>query len=139
MKKSAHGNRHAYGHLLRQVLGAPNVRLLDLHNICAILEGKICRLTGEAQMDVKTVVSAKGQVVIPKLVRDTMGLHSGSEFIIHLREDSVLEFKQIKKNLADFFGMGAKRGRDLKTTPVNIDEAIAEAVMDNNKHLQKDS
>ena len=90
-------------------------------------------------MDVKTVVSAKGQVVIPKLVRDTMGLHSGSEFIIHLREDSVLEFKQVKKNLADFFGMGAKRYRDLKMTPVDVDEAIAEAIIDNNKHLQKDT
>ena len=91
-------------------------------------------------MDAKTVVSAKGQVVIPKLVRDTMGLHSGSEFIIHLREDNVLEFKQVKKNLADFFGMGARRReRSLKTMPVNVDEAIAEAVTDNNLHPKNDS
>ena len=89
-------------------------------------------------MDVKTVVSAKGQVVIPKLVRDTMGLHSGSEFIIHLRDDSVLEFKQVKKNLANFFGMGARR-KGFKATPVNVDEAIAEAIADNNLSPKKDS
>lgn len=84
-------------------------------------------------MDLKTVVSAKGQIVIPKPLRETMGLHSGSEFILHLREDNVLEFRQIKKDLASFFGMGAGRvkKRHLKGSTTDIDEAIAEAIMDN--------
>ncbi len=45
---------------------------------------------------------------------------------------NILEFKQIKKNLVDFFGMGTRRIKGLKITPVNIDKAIAEAVTDNN-------
>lgn len=81
-------------------------------------------------MDFKTVMSAKGQVVIPKLVRESMGLHYGSEMIIHVRADSVLEFKPVKKSLSAFFGMGAKK--HFRGAPVDVDEAIAEAVSDNN-------
>lgn len=81
-------------------------------------------------MDVKTVMSAKGQVVIPKIVRESMGLHYGSEIILHMRGDSVLEFKPVKKSLSAFFGMGAKKR--FKDAPVDVEEAIAEAVSDNN-------
>lgn len=82
-------------------------------------------------MDVKTVVSAKGQIVIPKFVRDTIGIHYGTELIIHMREDQVLEFRPIKKNLSDFFGMGAKKER-VDQAKFDVDEAIAEAISYNN-------
>jgi AbrB family looped-hinge helix DNA binding protein len=88
-------------------------------------------------MDSKTTVSARGQVVIPKIVRESMGLHYGSELIIHMRADSILEFKPVKKKLSAFFGMGARK--HFKTAPIDVDEAIAEAVSDNNRTNKKNS
>jgi AbrB family looped-hinge helix DNA binding protein len=80
-------------------------------------------------MDVKTTVSAKGQVVIPKVIRESIGLHYGSELMIHVRTDGVLEFTAIKRSLSEFFGMGAKK--TFKNAPIDVDEAIAEAVSEN--------
>jgi len=88
-------------------------------------------------MDVKAIMSAKGQVVIPKIVRESIGLHYGSEIIIHVRADSILEFKPVKKSLSVFFGMGAKK--HFKGAPVDVDEAVAEAVSDNNRVNKENS
>ncbi len=83
-------------------------------------------------MNTKTVMSSRGQVVIPKFMREIIGLHSGSEFIIHLREDNVLEFKPVCKELKDFFGKGTAKLQQLsKTNIVDIDAAIGEAVLEN--------
>ena len=87
-------------------------------------------------MDLKTTVSAKGQIVIPTIIRESMGLHCGSELIIHMRADSILEFKPIKKKLSDFFGMGSQKHR--LTSPIDIDRTIAEAVVENNPDGKKE-
>jgi len=85
-------------------------------------------------MDIKAVVSAKGQVVIPKLMREAMGLHRGSELIINLRDDDVLEVRPIKRDLTNFFGMGKRiiRKYGLAETPTDVDKAIAQAIEENN-------
>lgn len=80
-------------------------------------------------MDTKAVVSVKGQVVIPKPIREELGLHFGSELMIYLRQDHVLELKPVKRHLEDFFGMGAQKMKNCH--PVDVDEAIAEAILDN--------
>ena len=91
-------------------------------------------------MDIKTTVSAKGQVVIPKAVREMTGLHYGSELLIHVRPDDVLEFKPVKKNLSGFFGMGAGQTTDhYQQTPIDVDRAIAEAVSSNNPASRKNN
>lgn len=84
-------------------------------------------------MDTKVIVSSKGQVVIPKSLRKTLGLHSGSELIIHLRKDKVLELQLIHRNIKECFGMGAARVKGQKMSIADIDAAIAKAVEDSHK------
>ena len=69
-------------------------------------------------MYVRITVSSKGQVIIPKNIRNKLGLHLGSELSLHLRKDKVLELQSVQRNLKDFFGKG--RGRVIfscKTDP----------------------
>ena len=78
-------------------------------------------------MDTTTIVSSKGQVVIPKIIRDALGLHSGSQLFIHVRADHTLELSPLQKNITLFFGQGSLE----KTELVDIDEAIGQAISDN--------
>jgi AbrB family looped-hinge helix DNA binding protein len=89
-------------------------------------------------MDTKAIVSAKGQIVIPKIMREMMGLHYGSELIINLRQDDVIEIKQVKKELSHFFGMGKRiiKEQGLDDSVVDVDEAIAQAIMEKNSPLK---
>lgn len=84
-------------------------------------------------MDTKMIVSSRGQVVIPKTIRKTLGLHSGSELIVHLRKDKVLELQPIHRKIKEFFGMGAARTKEEKMSISDIDAAISKAVEESNK------
>lgn len=77
-------------------------------------------------MHSKTVVSSKGQVVIPKPIREAMGLHPGSEMTMILRNGNTLEFKHVQREIADFFGMGAETLQNAQNQDdvSDIDEAI---------------
>lgn len=77
-------------------------------------------------MDARTIVSSRGQIVIPKYMRETLGLHCGSELILNLREDKVLEVHPVQKNIRDFFGKGKSRAAIMSLD--DIDTAIAQAV-----------
>ncbi len=79
-------------------------------------------------MDSKTVVSSKGQVVIPIEMRKALGLHSGSELLLHLREDSVLEIESIKRSITMFFGRGKRKKSSVSLSVEEMDQAIAEAI-----------
>ena len=51
-----------------------------------------------------TTLSVKGQVVIPKELRETLGLQPGTKLLILLEEDKLI-LKPVKRNLAaEFFG-----------------------------------
>lgn len=84
-------------------------------------------------MDVRMTVSSKGQVVIPKFVRNMLGLHSGSELIVHLRQDKVLELQPVQRDICEFFGKGAHRVKGKKMSLDDIDNAIAQAVSENDR------
>lgn len=84
-------------------------------------------------MDTRMIVSSRGQVVIPKAIRKTLGLHSGSELIVHLRKDKVLELQPIQRKIQDFFGMGAARLKGKRMSISDIDAAISKAIEESNK------
>ena len=77
-------------------------------------------------MDARAIVSSRWQIVIPKYMRETLGLQYGSELILNLREDKVLEVYPVQKNICDFFGKGNSRSAIMSLD--DIDTAIAQAV-----------
>lgn len=82
-------------------------------------------------MNAKAILSSKGQVVIPKNMRNQLGLHSGSEFAISVKKRGVIELKPIARNIKDFFGKG-KSCSGLESTH-DIDDLITQAVIENDK------
>ncbi len=84
-------------------------------------------------MAAKAILSSKGQMVIPKTLRTKLGLHSGSELMIELK-NNCLEIFPIKKQISSFFGGGKKYGKESPMSNSDIDKAIAQAVMDNDQH-----
>lgn len=80
-----------------------------------------------------TVMSSRGQIVIPKFIRDYLGLHYGSQITMNVRADKVIELHSLNHNIDEFFGKG-KNGKNGKTdlSVVDIDDAIMQAVGDNN-------
>lgn len=80
-------------------------------------------------MNTKAILSSKGQVVIPKNMRNQLGLHSGSEFAISVKKRGVIELKPIARNIKDFFG----QGKFALESTYDIDELIMQAVIENDK------
>ena len=56
-------------------------------------------------------VSSKGQVTIPKTVRESMRLQSGDKVEFVITEHGVVLFRPITKKVDDVFGMLYKKGR----------------------------
>lgn len=83
-------------------------------------------------MNFETVLSSKGQMIIPKKIRSILGLHTGSKLILKL-EDNNLQVVPIKKDISSFFGMGKKEGIQFKTIE-DIDKSIEQAVIENDKY-----
>ena len=79
----------------------------------------------------RVVISSKGQVVIPKYIRNKLSLHSGSELIINYKKNETLELLPIKKAIDIFFGKGKHKA---KNGPVDVDEAISIAVIENDRN-----
>ncbi|AFB30243.1 AbrB/MazE/SpoVT family DNA-binding domain-containing protein [Rickettsia rickettsii] len=79
----------------------------------------------------RVVISSKGQVIIPKYIRNKLGLHSGSELIINYKKNEPLELLPIKKDIYSFFGKGKHKA---KNGPVDVDEAISIEVIENDRN-----
>ena len=75
----------------------------------------------------KAIVSSKGQVVIPKMIRAELGIHAGHELIFAVRADGVMEIRPVARNIEMFFGRCKRAGAKPMTTQ-EMDEAIMQAV-----------
>lgn len=82
----------------------------------------------------KAIVSSKGQVVIPRVLRKKLGIHAGNELLFNMRADGVIEIRQLERSIDMFFG----RCKDNHEPPANIDEAIAQAMVENDPFIWKE-
>jgi AbrB family looped-hinge helix DNA binding protein len=80
----------------------------------------------------KAILSSRGQLVIPKDIREKMGLHYGSELTLKLN-NNCLEISSKKSDISSFIGMGEKVSQQ-KMSLEDMDLAIATAVTTNDKY-----
>lgn len=78
----------------------------------------------------KAVVSTKGQVVIPKAIREKLSIRSGNELLFEITANNEIYIKPLKSNIDSLFG--CCKTSDNTMSIADIDAAIAEAVMQNN-------
>jgi len=78
------------------------------------------------------VVSSRGQVVLPKPLREAIGVHAGNEIVFSLYDNGEISMKVQERNIEMFFGRA--KCQEKKSLSIDeIDEAIAQAVSDESK------
>lgn len=85
------------------------------------------------------LVSSKGQIVIPKMIRNLMGIQEGSEVELMLKPDGNCEIMPKKKHdisdLFDFFD-SPKKGKNYKKP---YDDLIGEHLLAEDERIKKQS
>ncbi|WP_410521563.1 AbrB/MazE/SpoVT family DNA-binding domain-containing protein [Candidatus Tisiphia endosymbiont of Empis tessellata] len=84
-------------------------------------------------MSARAILSSKGQLVIPKTLRTKLGLHSGSELLINIKNNDSLEIFSVKKSITSFFGMGKSKSQEESMSIEDIDDAISKAIAENDR------
>jgi AbrB family looped-hinge helix DNA binding protein len=84
-------------------------------------------------MSAKAILSSKGQLVIPKNFRKKMGLHFGSELMLELTNKNSLKISPVTQNISSFFGLGKNQKKHQVMSIDDIDQAISEAVIKNDR------
>jgi antitoxin PrlF len=75
----------------------------------------------------QATITSKGQITIPKSVRDSLHLHSGDrvEFIVQGESEALV--KPVTKTVAEVFGRLCKPGRPRKSVE-QMNEAVARSL-----------
>lgn len=94
-------------------------------------EGRLTRYFAAppARSVIDLKVSPKGQVTLPKELRERLGVERGGNLRYTLQEDGRTFVDAPKKSLQDLFGMLHRPGMRAKTLE-EIDEGIGKAVAD---------
>ena len=77
------------------------------------------------------VLSTKGQIVIPRVLREVAGLAAGVRLIMQIREDGIIEIRPFRRRIDETFGMlnlEKIKGRSPKRISNNEDEKIMRMV-----------
>lgn len=72
-------------------------------------------------------ITSKGQITIPKAVRDSLGVHAGDRIHFLVREDGVVEMFPRTRDLLSLAGL--LRPRVLGVSVEDMDAGIADAVV----------
>ncbi len=84
-----------------------------------------------------TTMTSKGQVTIPKDIRDQLGLGAGTRFYVTVRDGEVVAIPKNLK-LSDLAGMLGRPPNGQSLTIEEIDEAIAEALAEDEERIKRE-
>lgn len=88
-------------------------------------------------MGALTTLTSKGQLTIPKAVRDQLRLAPGTKFHVTVRNGEVVARPKNKK-MADIAGMLGRPPNGRSLTIEEMDEAIMEAVAEDDERIQRE-
>ncbi len=83
----------------------------------------------------RAIVSSKGQVVIPHILRKTLGIHAGTELVFTVHKNT-LEVQPVRRNIDMFIGCCKKDGEQ-PISVADIDATIQKIVSDENHRVKK--
>jgi len=81
-------------------------------------------------------VTDKGQVTVPKEIRDKTGIAPGSRLDFELQDDGSLRVRVLARGADNLFGLVHRPGVKSRSTKA-MDEGIAAAVSKRNKRSRK--
>jgi antitoxin PrlF len=84
-----------------------------------------------------TTMTSKGQLTIPKDVRDQLGLTTGTRFFVTVRNGEVIAMPKNKK-LSDLAGILGRPPNGKSLTIEEIDGAIMEAVTEDDRRIKRE-
>ncbi|HID81888.1 MAG TPA: AbrB/MazE/SpoVT family DNA-binding domain-containing protein [Chromatiales bacterium] len=77
----------------------------------------------------KTTLTSKGQITIPKPIRESLHLHSGDKIEFILTQKNEVLLRPVTKKVDDLFGILHKPGRK-SVTVEQMDAAIKQKIKD---------
>jgi AbrB family looped-hinge helix DNA binding protein len=84
-----------------------------------------------------TTMTSKGQLTIPKEIRDELKLTPGTRFYVTIRNGQVVAVPKNKK-LADLAGILGKPPNGARLTVGAMDEAIMDAVSEDDERIRRE-
>lgn len=72
---------------------------------------------------IKITLSSKGQLAIPRRIREAMGVGAGSQLTLALLNDGRLEIAPVRHSVTSLFGL-LKRPGEMPLSTSDIDSAI---------------
>lgn len=84
-----------------------------------------------------TTMTSKGQLTIPKDVRDKLGLAPGTRFYVTVRDREVVAMPKNRK-LADLAGYLGNPPAGAGATLEDLDEAIGQAIGEDDERIVRD-
>ncbi len=88
-------------------------------------------------MGALTTMTSKGQLTIPKDVRDQLNLAPGTRFYVTVRNGQIVAIPK-NKRIADFAGILGKPPHDAGIAVEDIDEAIMDAAAEDDARITRE-
>jgi antitoxin PrlF len=86
-------------------------------------------------MSTTATVSDKGQVTLPKALRDRLGIHPASRLAFRIAADGTLNVQVLAKGSDGLFGLLAKPGESARSLK-DMDAAITESVRERARRVR---